>query len=136
VRFLPWLWLLALAWAIWFAVRIWSDYGTMLLIGHGPALLLWGVPVVLLLLLPTWWILHRATGHRQWMPVLFLVGWIALIALPAPPQPVEYSMSGQTDTLTSVTGYFWVVMTLVSVLPIVLTLGMLVSVLRARPDED
>lgn len=136
LRLLPWGWAVAIAWSAWFAIRIWSDYDTLLMIGPGPALLLWGVPIVIVLLLPTWAILRRWTGRWPVMPSIFLAGWIALIALPAPAQPVEYSMAGQTDTLTTVTGYFWVVMTLVSAVPVLLSLAMLVSVLRARPAPD
>ena len=74
--------------------------------------------------------------HHRLLPAVFLAGWIALIALPAPPQPVEYTMAGQTDTLTTVTGYFWFVMLLVSAGPVGLSLAMLISVLRARPAAD
>lgn len=136
IRLLPWGWAAAVGWSAWFAIRIWSDYDTLLMIGPGPALLLWGAPVVLLLLLPTWALLRKWTGRWAVMPAVFLAGWIALIALPAPPQPVEYTMAGQTDTLTTVTGYFWFVMLLVSAGPVGLSLAMLISVLRARPAAD
>jgi hypothetical protein len=68
-------WTLAVAYAVWFGVQVWTDAGLMMYAGHSLSLIIWGVPLIPLLLL-SWWLLWRWTGTRQPIPpVVFSVGW-------------------------------------------------------------
>jgi hypothetical protein len=124
------LWTLAVVYAAWFGIQVWTDPGVMLWVGHQFSLLLWGAPLLPLVVL-TWWLLKRWTGRPQTSPPIFLLGWIALILLPPPPQPMTTTIPGQPD-VTAVATSFWMVLALVIVLPVVLTTAVWLSTITAR----
>lgn len=123
-------WTFAVIYAFWFGVQVWTEPGLMLYAGHQFSLLLWGFPLLPLVLL-SWWLLRRWTGRPQTTPPIFLLCWAALILMPPPPQPMTATIPGQPD-VTTVAASFWMVLGLVMVMPAVLTTAVCLSTITAR----
>ena len=124
-------WTLAVAFAVWFGVQVWTDAGVMMYAGHSLSLILWGVPIIPLLLI-SWWLLWRWTGMRQRIPPFFFFGWLALILIPAPPLPMSHIVPGRGESTTTSSPIFWAMMGLISLAPVALTTAMWYSTIWAR----
>lgn len=123
-------WTLAVAYAAWFGFQVWDDPGLMLYAGHRLSLLVWGAPLLPVLLL-SWWLLKRWTTARLRILGIFLLGWIALICLPVPPSPMSVTVPGQ-PTVTTISPLFWLMVGLVSIVPATLTAAVWFLTVAAR----
>lgn len=124
-------WFLGVAYAAGFGVLVWTDPGIVLYAGHAVSLLYYGAPLVVLVLI-SWPLLRVWTGRPQRMPLIFLVAWVGMVFMPPPPSPMSHYSRGMETPEVTVPWLFLVFLGALSVVPFLLSIGMLRATLRAR----
>ncbi|MBK7596354.1 MAG: hypothetical protein IPP98_07685 [Gemmatimonadetes bacterium] len=131
VTMLAGLWVWAVAYAGYFGVLVWTDPGLLLYAGHAISLIFYGVPLLLLVLI-SWPLLRVWTRRPQRMPLIFLAVWGGMVFAPLPPMPTSHWTSGMAEPETTVSWLFLAFAAVLSVMPLLLSLGMLRTTIRAR----